>query len=171
MALKRARINGETIRRVRRADAISADHLVQSGDFVVLGRREPGFETFSTSAPLIVPSENPTIIERIGEAVIDGVSSFGDQIRRRMEKHPKATVIEFDDEGRAKERTVHAWYVERRDSGSYSVKRGNASRASAIEGTQSAAIDRARSIDPNAPIHVERVRDADSGSRDKWRKG
>jgi len=62
------------------------------------------------------------------------------------------------------------WYVERNDDGKYSAKKGGAQRASAVENTQAAAIERAKEIDPKAPIHVERVRDTDVGSRDKWRK-
>jgi Uncharacterized protein conserved in bacteria (DUF2188) len=49
------------------------------------------------------------------------------------------------------------------------VSRANAARASAVVDTQKAAIERAREIDPNAAIHVERVRDIGPG-RDKWRK-
>ncbi len=62
------------------------------------------------------------------------------------------------------------WYIERTDDGDYSAKNGGAQRASALEGTQKEAIERAKDIDPKAPIHVERVRDTDHGSRDKWRK-
>jgi hypothetical protein len=62
------------------------------------------------------------------------------------------------------------FYVERRDSGDYAVRRGGADRARAVEPTQHKAIDRARQMDPSAPIHVERVRDTDVGGRDKWRK-
>jgi uncharacterized protein YdaT len=53
--------------------------------------------------------------------------------------------------------------------GQYKVSRANAARASAVMDTQKAAIERAREIDPNAAIHVERVRDIGPG-RDKWRK-
>jgi hypothetical protein len=62
------------------------------------------------------------------------------------------------------------WYIERTDDGDYSAKKGGARRASALETTQREALERAREIDPEAPIHVERVRDTDRGSRDKWRK-
>ena len=61
-------------------------------------------------------------------------------------------------------------YVERHESGDYAVRRGGAERASAVESTQRAAIDRAKEIAPNAPVHVERVRDTSVGGRDKWRK-
>jgi Uncharacterized protein conserved in bacteria (DUF2188) len=60
------------------------------------------------------------------------------------------------------------FYIEQHD-GQYKVSRGNAARASAVTDTQKAAIERAREIDPNAAVHVERVRDIGPG-RDKWRK-
>jgi hypothetical protein len=61
-------------------------------------------------------------------------------------------------------------YVERREEGDYAVRRPGSERASDVRDTQAEAIDRAREIDPSAAIHVERVRDTDRGSRDKWRK-
>jgi uncharacterized protein DUF2188 len=62
------------------------------------------------------------------------------------------------------------FYIERRPEGDYAVRRGGADRASAVEPTQAEAIDRARQIDPDAPIHVERVRDTSRGEPDKWRR-
>lgn len=62
------------------------------------------------------------------------------------------------------------FYVERRDEGDYAVRRGGADRASAVEPTQREAIERAKQMNPSAPIHVERVRDTNVGVRDKWRK-
>jgi Uncharacterized protein conserved in bacteria (DUF2188) len=61
----------------------------------------------------------------------------------------------------------HNLYVERRDDGDYSMRRKGAERPSDIASTQSKAIDRARQIDPNAAIHVERVRDTNVGGLDK----
>ena len=61
------------------------------------------------------------------------------------------------------------FYIERRPQGDYAVRRGGSDRASAVAPTQEAAIERARQLDPNAARHVERVRDTDRGSRDKWR--
>jgi Uncharacterized protein conserved in bacteria (DUF2188) len=61
------------------------------------------------------------------------------------------------------------WYVERTEDGDYSVRKGGAKRASALESTQAKAIKRAKAIDSDAPIHVERVRNTKRGSRDKWR--
>jgi hypothetical protein len=59
------------------------------------------------------------------------------------------------------------FYIEQHD-GQYKVSRANAARASAVTDTQKEAIARAREIDPNAAVHVERVRDIGPG-RDKWR--
>ena len=59
-------------------------------------------------------------------------------------------------------------YVEKHPEG-YAVLRPGASRASAIEHTQSAAIERAREIAPDAAVHVERVRHTSKGHPDKWR--
>lgn len=60
-------------------------------------------------------------------------------------------------------------YIERRDEGDYAVRRPGSDRASAVLPTQAEAIERAKEIDPNAAIHVERVRDTSRGGRDKWR--
>jgi hypothetical protein len=61
------------------------------------------------------------------------------------------------------------FFIERGENG-YRVLRPNAERASAVKETQKEAIERARQIDPNAVIHVERVRNVATGHRDKWRK-
>lgn len=61
-------------------------------------------------------------------------------------------------------------FVERREQGDYAVRWPDSERASAVLPTQAEAIDRAREIAPEASILVERVRDTDRGSRDKWRK-
>jgi hypothetical protein len=62
-------------------------------------------------------------------------------------------------------------FIERRDKeGDYAIRRPNADRISDREDTQAEAIERAREIDPNAAILVERVRNTDRGHPDKWRK-
>jgi hypothetical protein len=61
-------------------------------------------------------------------------------------------------------------YVERREEGDYAVRRPCSVRASDVRDTQAEAIDRARDIDPDAAIHVERVRHTNRGTPDKWRK-
>lgn len=62
-------------------------------------------------------------------------------------------------------------FIERRDKeGDYAIRRPNADRISDHEATQAEAIERAREIDPNAAILVERVRYTDRGHPDKWRR-
>jgi hypothetical protein len=62
-------------------------------------------------------------------------------------------------------------FIERREEeGDYAIRRPDADRISGHEATQAEAIERAREIDPNAAILVERVRNTDRGQRDKWRK-
>lgn len=60
-------------------------------------------------------------------------------------------------------------FIERRPQGDYAVRRPNANRASAVEPTQGQAIERARELDPNANVLVERVRHTSGGKPDKWR--
>lgn len=61
-------------------------------------------------------------------------------------------------------------FVERRPEGDYAVRKPNSERASAVAPTQAEAIDRARQLNPDAAIHVERVRNTTGGNPDKWRK-
>jgi hypothetical protein len=60
------------------------------------------------------------------------------------------------------------FFVERRDDGKYKVLKPGAERASAVTDTQGGAIDRAKELNSDATIHIERVRDVGPG-RDKWR--
>jgi hypothetical protein len=62
------------------------------------------------------------------------------------------------------------FFIERQPDGRYAVKRPNAERASRVYKTQADAIEGARRMDPDAAIHVERVRNTNVGSPDKWRK-
>jgi hypothetical protein len=61
-------------------------------------------------------------------------------------------------------------YVEKRAQGDFAVRKPESQRASAVAPTQAAAIERARELNPNAAVHVERVRHTEGGSPDKWRK-
>ncbi len=61
-------------------------------------------------------------------------------------------------------------YIERRDDGIYTVRRGNSQRASAVRDTQREAIERAKELNPGHRPDVERVLNTDKGGRDKWRK-
>jgi hypothetical protein len=60
-------------------------------------------------------------------------------------------------------------FIERKSDGNYRVLKPNAERASAVTPTQGEAIARARELNPDAAIHVERVRNVGPGP-DKWRK-
>ncbi|NYH21745.1 DUF2188 domain-containing protein [Paraburkholderia bryophila] len=62
-------------------------------------------------------------------------------------------------------------FVERRDDKTYAVRKPDSERASAVTQTQAQAIERAKQMNPNAAVHVERVRTTTSGKPDKWRKG
>jgi hypothetical protein len=62
------------------------------------------------------------------------------------------------------------FFIKQRDDDDYAIRKPKSSRASAIEATQAEAIARARQINPDATIHVERVRNTDKGTRDHWRK-
>jgi hypothetical protein len=61
-------------------------------------------------------------------------------------------------------------YIERRREGDYAVRKPGSERASAVEPTQAAAIERAFEMIPKAAVHVERVRHTKGGNPDKWRK-
>ena len=61
-------------------------------------------------------------------------------------------------------------YIERRPEGDYAVRRPKSERASATAPTQAEAIEIARKLNPGVAPDVERVRNTDKGSRDKWRK-
>jgi len=62
------------------------------------------------------------------------------------------------------------FFIERRPQGDYAVRRPNSQRASAVEQTQTQAIESAQRMNPDAAIHVERVRHTSNGDPDKWRK-
>lgn len=61
-------------------------------------------------------------------------------------------------------------FIERREQGDYAVRRPNSDRASFTAQTQAEAIELARQLEPEAAIHVERVRHTQEGGPDKWRK-
>jgi uncharacterized protein DUF2188 len=61
-------------------------------------------------------------------------------------------------------------FIEKRDEGDFAIRRGKSQRASAVEDAQAEAIARARQLDPNATIMVERVRYTGVGRPDKWQK-
>jgi hypothetical protein len=59
-------------------------------------------------------------------------------------------------------------FVTRRDDGKYKVLRPDADRASAVTDTQREALDRAKAIEPDAAVHIQRVRGIPPGP-DKFR--
>ena len=61
-------------------------------------------------------------------------------------------------------------FIEQRPQGDFAVRKPNSDRASDVLPTQGEAIDRARQLNPDASILVERVRHTDKGNPDKWRK-
>ena len=61
-------------------------------------------------------------------------------------------------------------FVTRRPDGRYNVLRPDAQRPSAVTDTQREAINRAKEIEPDAAIHIQRVRSNPPGP-DKFRKG
>jgi hypothetical protein len=61
-------------------------------------------------------------------------------------------------------------FIEQRPQGDYAVRKPSSDRASVVAPTQAEAIERARQLDSDAAILVERVRRTDRGNRDKWRK-
>jgi uncharacterized protein DUF2188 len=61
-------------------------------------------------------------------------------------------------------------FVEQREQGDYAVRWPGSDRASAVLPTQADAIERARELNPNGAVLVERVRDTTVGGRDKWRR-
>ena len=60
-------------------------------------------------------------------------------------------------------------FIEQHKDG-YAILRGGVKEPLAVEPTQDAAIEKARKLEPDAAIHVERVRNVEGGGRDKWRR-
>lgn len=61
-------------------------------------------------------------------------------------------------------------FIERREDGDYAIRKSNTERASGVAPTQAEAIEKAKKMNPDATIHVERVRNTSKGNPDKWRK-
>jgi hypothetical protein len=60
-------------------------------------------------------------------------------------------------------------FIEQHKDG-YAILRGGVKEPVAIEPTQDAAIEKARKLEADAAIHVERVCNVEGGVRDKWRR-
>ena len=67
--------------------------------------------------------------------------------------------------------TNKKYFIEKRQSeGDYAIRKPNSERASDILSTQKEAIEKARQLNPDATILVERVRTTDNGKPDHWRR-
>ena len=63
------------------------------------------------------------------------------------------------------------FFIEKRqDENDFAIRKPGSKRASDIRPTQEEAIERAKQLNPDATILVERVRHTDVGNPDKWRK-
>lgn len=62
------------------------------------------------------------------------------------------------------------FFIEKRPEGDFAIRKPNSDRASDVLPTQKQAIERAKELNPDAAIHVERVRHTEGGNPDKWRK-
>ena len=60
-------------------------------------------------------------------------------------------------------------FIEKHDEG-YAILRKGVKKPLGVEATQEKAIESAKKLDPEAAIHVERVRDVETGGRDQWRR-
>jgi len=67
-------------------------------------------------------------------------------------------------------RNQNAYYVEPNGKGGYKATKGGAQKPSVTAPTQKEAIARAIRKDPEAPIHVARVRHTEGGDPDQFRK-
>ena len=61
------------------------------------------------------------------------------------------------------------FFIEKRPDGRFNISKPNAARPSAVTNTQTQGIAKAKELDPDAAIHVARVRNIGPGP-DKWRK-
>jgi len=87
---------------------------------------------------------------------------------------PIPTLEEFGDRlglSEARRKSLGPVFVERRSDGGYVVRRRGTTKSIKVTPTQREAVEHAREISPNGTILIERVRNTDVGSRDRWRKG
>jgi hypothetical protein len=62
------------------------------------------------------------------------------------------------------------YFIEQNAEGKFTVKAKGADLASATFNTQREAIEHAKKLNPDDHPDVERVRNTNTGNRDKWRK-
>ena len=61
------------------------------------------------------------------------------------------------------------YYVEQGEDGKYRGTRGGADRAGYVADTQTEVVQEIQKAHPDAPIHIERVKNTSVGGRDQWR--
>ena len=86
---------------------------------------------------------------------------------------PIPTLEEFGESiglSKARRKSLAPVFIERRAQGDYAVRRHGSVRASVVLPTQREAIERARELNPDTQVLVERVRDTSTSSGDKWRR-
>jgi len=81
------------------------------------------------------------------------------QVLARAKKKKKERVVA----------TKNHYYVEQTEDGRYAVRGERSERALGVFDTQREAIGHAKQLNPDDHPDVERVRNTESGSRDKWR--
>ena len=146
--------------------------------------------------PVNIPAETPGIINEMVNAYLTDLGYTREELAATLHM----TVAEFEQvyqhsgvklkairnyapaEAIAKPASAHAtkihhdmpnkndYYIERREEGDFAVRKPNSERASAVEPTQEKAIERAKEMNPDATVHVERQRHTTKGDPDKWRK-
>jgi putative transcriptional regulator len=92
------------------------------------------------------------VIEREPEAVERALKSDSDLPNRIYDRTDMHLVPQRND-----------FIIEKRTDSRYKVSRANADRVVAVADTQAEAIERVRSISPNATVYIERVRELRSG--------
>ena len=81
------------------------------------------------------------------------------RVRSRNKCNPEKVMSEHDKN----------LFIEKHNDG-YAILLGGVEKPLAVEPTQDAAIEKARKLQPDAAVHVERVRNVEGGGRDKWRR-
>ena len=66
--------------------------------------------------------------------------------------------------------TGQHYFIEQHADGKFAVLAKGADRASATFDTQKEAIEHAKKLNPDDRPDVERIRNLDTGKRDKWRR-
>jgi hypothetical protein len=120
-----------------------------------------GFDALSAQQAFASSLITPTVEPLSGDDSGSALACLGDP---RWAPRPHSRLYRDPADSALESRTTarHHAYLRRPPGGN--------KKPLAVDATQDAAIKKARKLDPEAAIHVERVRDVESGGRDKWRK-